>query len=297
MTRLQANFLMLLAGVLWGMGFVAQSTAMAHIGPLLFIGLRFVAATLSVLPFAFLEARKAEVPIDGRAWLAFTITGLFLFAGMAAQQFGLLTASVTNSGFLTGLYVVFVPFLSVVLFRLFPHPVVWPAAMAALAGIWMLSGGAISGLTTGDWLTILSAVFFALQVILIGQYASKTGRPVLLAVMQFTVCAALGLLGALALESIDGAAIWRAMPAILFSGIFSGGFAFTLQAVAQRYTPPSQAAILLASEAIFAAIFAAWLLGERIGPLGIAGCALIFAAIVAVEAIPPLLKRRSTIGT
>lgn len=295
MTRLQANLLLLTAGALWGMGFVAQSTAMAAIGPLLFIGLRFLAATISVIPFALIEARSAKTPVDRRALLAFSVTGLSLFTGMTAQQFGLLTATVTNSGFLTGLYVVFVPFLSVILFRTFPHPVVWPAAIVALTGIWLLSGGSMSALTVGDWLTILSAVFFALQVILIGRYGTPAGRPVLLATMQFAVCALLGLSGAVMFETISLEAIWRAMPSILFTGIVSGSIAFTLQTVAQSHTAPSQAAILLGSEAVFAAIFAAILLGERIGPLGYAGCALIFAAIVAVEAIPALIKRENTL--
>lgn len=293
MTRWQANALLLFSGAIWGMGFVAQSTAMASIGPLLFIGLRFAAASLSVLPFAIREARTAPPMSDG-GWAGLVSIGLLLFAGMTAQQFGLLTTSVTNSGFLTGLYVVMVPFLSVLVFRVWPNPVVWPAAACAFAGIWLLSGGSVSALKTGDWLTILCAAIWAVQVILIGRFAASTGRPIMLALVQFAVCATLGLLSAGLWETINLQAIRQVLPEILFAGVFSGGLAFTLQAVGQRYTTPAQAAIFLSSEAVFAAIFGAWLLGERIGPIGLLGCAMIFAAIIAVEALPAALERRES---
>lgn len=293
MSRLQANLLLLLAGAMWGMGFVAQSTAMQDVGPLLFIGLRFLAATIAILPFAWRESRHAASPLRREDWRGFLFVGVLLLSGMTAQQFGLLTTSVTNSGFLTGLYVVIVPLLGVALFREWPHPVVWPAAVAAFVGIWLLSGGGVSKLTIGDWLTILGAAIWALQLIKIARHAAHTGRPVTLAVTQFTVCAIGGLLLGVAFEPVDAAAIWRAMPEILYAGIFSGGIAFTLQAIGQRHTSAAQAAIFLASEAVFAGLFGAWLLGERLPPAGLLGCGLIFAAIIAVEALPPLFATKA----
>ena len=212
---------------------------------------------------------------------------------MIAQQFGMLTTSVTNSGFLTGLYVVLVPLFGVALFREWPHVVVWPCALAAFVGIWLLSGGKVSSLTTGDWLTILCAGLWALQLIMIARHAAHTNRPVTLAVTQFAVSAAGGLLLGALLEPIDLNAIISALPEILYAGIFSGGIAFTLQAVGQRYTTAAQAAIFLASEAVFAGIFAATFLGERLPAIGLIGCALIFAAIIAVEALPVVFARKA----
>ncbi|EKF18046.1 DMT family transporter [Nitratireductor pacificus] len=293
MSRFQANLLLLIAGAMWGMGFVAQSTAMSVIGPLLFIGLRFAIASISMLPFAIWEARRSPAALGSRDWRNFAVIGLLLFAGMTAQQVGLLTTTVTNSGFLTGLYVVMVPFLAVILFRQWPHAVVWPAALSALAGIWLLSGAGSVAFQPGDWLTIVCAAFWALQVIMIARSAANTGRPVTLAVTQFTVTAVLALGIALAIEPIEFAAIRLALPEILYAGIFSGGIAFTLQVVGQRYTTAPQAAIFLSTEAVFAALFGALFLGERLPPLGLAGCALIFAAILAVEIIPALRARRS----
>lgn len=293
MTRIQANLVLLLAGAMWGMGFVAQSTAMAAIGPLLFIGLRFLVATVSMLPFAMREGNRAERPVGAAAWRIFAMIGVLLFAGMAAQQFGLTTTSVTNSGFLTGLYVVMVPFIGVILFRQWPHPVVWPAALSALAGIWLLSGGSIGAFVVGDWLTILCALIWSLQVVYTGRQAVESGRPITLAVAQFATCAAIALLLALVFEPFDWAAVRAAAPEILYAGIFSGGLAFTLQAIGQRYTTAPQAAIFLSTEAVFAALFAAIFLGERISSLRLSGCALIFAAMLAVEIVPALLPRRT----
>lgn len=292
MTRVQANLVLLLAGAMWGMGFVAQSTAMAAIGPFLFIGLRFVFATLSMLPFALRESRKDGPMLASGDWRGFALIGLLLFGGMATQQVGLLTTTVTHAGFLTGLYVVMTPLFGILLFRRWPHVVVWPGALSALAGIWLLSGAGSVAFTVGDWLTILCAAFWALQVIFVDRHVHRTGRPVTLSVFQFAMCAVAGLAVAVVFEPIEPAAIMAALPEILYAGIFSGGIAFTLQVVGQRYTTAPQAAIFLSSEAVFAAIFGAIFLGERIPATGLAGCGLILAAILIVEVVPALMRRR-----
>ncbi|MDH6234340.1 drug/metabolite transporter (DMT)-like permease [Mesorhizobium soli] len=291
MTRIQANLLLLLAGAMWGMGFVAQSSAMGSVGPFLFIGLRFALATLVVLPFAIWEGRRAKQKLSMRNRLAFVWVGLMMLGAIVFQQIGLLSTTVTNSGFLTGLYVVMTPLFAVILFRNWPHPIVWPAALTAFAGIWFLSGGAIERLTVGDWLTVLAAAFCAMQVIFIARAASSTGRPITLAVTQFAISAVTGLTIALIHEPIDLAAIRIAAPEIVYAGIFSGGIAFTLQVIGQRYTTAPQAAIFLSSEALFAALFGALILGERLPASGFLGCSLIFAAILGVEVLPALLLR------
>ena len=292
MPRTQANLILLLAGLTWGMGFVAQSTAMEDIGPFLFIGLRFTLATVVVLPFALREARHSDRPLDRQGLKGLLWIGVVLFLGMASQQNGLLTTTVTNSGFLTGLYVVFTPILAVLVLREMPHFIVWPCALLALGGIFLLSGGNLSALSQGDLLTILCALFWAVQVILIGKFGKQTGRPLALSAIQFSVCAILGLTIAFVFETFDWVAIRAAGKEILFAGIFSSGVAFTLQAIGQRYTTPSQAAIFLSSESLFAALFGALLLGETMTGIGYAGCALIFLSMLLVEIVPELGKQK-----
>ena len=286
MRRASANLLLLLAGAVWGMGFVAQSTAMAAIGPMLFLGTRFLLATVAVAPFALRESRRASKPVDRPLVAGFIVCGSALFVGMAAQQIGLLTTSVTNSGFLTGLYVVFTPVIAFLSTRRLPHPVIWPAALSCLIGIWLLSGGALVSLRLGDCLTIFCALVFAVQVTLVGTYAQRSGRPLALAFAQFAVCAAAGIVCALFLEPIAWGALKNAAPEIAYAGVFSSALAFSLQVIGQRYTTAPQAAIFLSTEALFAAIFGWLVLGETLGTERLAGCLFIFAAIISVEIVP-----------
>lgn len=293
MTRTRANALLLVAGATWGMGFIAQSTAMDAIGPHLFIALRFVIASLAVLPLAWRETRRATAPLRPRDHLAHASVGMVFFLAMAFQQVGLLTTTVTNSGFLTGLYVVFTPLIAVLLFREWPHRVIWPAAALALLGIFLLGGGSLSALVVGDLLTVVCAVFWAAQVVLIGRVVRAGGRPMALAFTQFATCAGLAALVALATEPIAWEAIRRAGPEILYAGFVASAFAFTVQIVAQRHTTAPQAAIMLSSESLFAALFAALFLGERLAAIGLLGCLLLFASMLLVELVPLLRPRRA----
>lgn len=292
MSRHTANLLLLIAGAIWGMGFVAQSTAMDTLGPLQFIGLRFLVATLCIAPFALLEARRAPRPLATGDIKGFGLIGLVLFGGMVLQQVGLLYTSVTNSGFLTGLYVVFVPLITLLVLKVRPHPLIWPGVTMTFIGIWLLAGGQAVTLNRGDLLTIGCAVLWAIQLILIGRYAAGSGRPIALAFGQFAVSAALGLAAGFTLEPFDTAAISAAMPEILFAGVFASGVAFTLQIIGQRYTSTPQAAIFLSTESLFAALFGAIILGERIPATGYAGGLLIFAAIILVETGPAVWRRK-----
>lgn len=296
MSRSSANVLLLLAGAMWGMGFVAQATAMQDIGPFLFVALRFTVACIVVAPFAWLESRREQQrdrpPLSSSELRRFALIGVVLFAGMGTQQVGLLTTSVTHSGFLTGLYVVFTPLVAVALYRDWPHRVVWPASALALLGIALLSGVAPGGAVVGDLLTIGSAIFWALQVVLIGRFVGSSGRPLVLSFTQFAVTAFLAWLVALIFEPFVLANIRAALPSVLYAGIFASGIAFTLQVIGQRYTSAPQAAIFLSSEAPFAALFGYLFMAEQIARIGLVGCALILCAMLLVELYPQFTHYR-----
>lgn len=294
MTRLQANLVLLLAAAIWGGGFVAQSTAMAKIGPFWFVGLRFAIAAMAVLPFAMIEARRSTKAVATREWLSFATVGLALFGGAITQQVGLLTTTVTNSSFLTGLYVVFVPLISVIALRRYPHWVIWPGAAMSLTGIFLLSGGQMGNLTHGDFLSIICAFFWGIQIILAGLFVTATGRPLALCLTQFAVCSLCCLIIAPFVEAISIEAILSAGREILYVGIISSGLAFVLQVIGQRYTTAPQAAIFLSSEALFGGLLGALLLGELLPPTGYLGCAIIFTAMLMVEIVPTLGRRKSS---
>ena len=284
---------MLIAGLVWGLGFVAQETAMEDIGPLQFVAMRFSLATLALLPFVLRELRRASYALSPGDWWSVISVGIVFFLMMSTQQIGILGTSVTNAGMLTGLYVVLVPLINLALFRQLPSWFVWPASILAFAGIWLLGGGGLDRFTWGDGLIIICAVFSALQVIMVGRSVGRIGLPFTVATAQFAVSAVLGWVGFLSARSIDWAlepafsqaTFISALPEIAYAALVAGALAFTLQAVAQRYTNPGTAAILLSSEALFAALGGAVILAERLDLIGYAGCALLLLAIIITSAL------------
>jgi drug/metabolite transporter (DMT)-like permease len=293
MSRLRADLCLLLTAIIWGGAFIAQKTGMNGLGPFGFTGARFVLSFLVVLPFALKEARKAKA-LTRQDWIQSIILCTVFFLGVVMQQVGMMTTTVTNAGFLTVLYVVLVPFVAMFMFRRRPHWITAPACLMAFAGIWLLGGGSLSAFRYGDWLMLLCAVCFAVQVPLIGLMVQRTGRPLTFAVMQYAACAVAGLAVALACEGMSVAALQANLVQIGYAGLISGGIAYTLQAVAQQHTPPSDAAVILSGESFFAAIFGILLLGEHLTSAGRAGCALILAAMLLVETgvfLPAIFSR------
>ena len=301
MSRAAANSLLLLTAAIWGCAFVAQATAMAKMGPILFTGLRFLIAALVVLPFAIAEGGGRLLPGRGhsaagegrsRSWLGpMAILSSVFLLGQLTQQFGIMGTSVTNAGFLTALYVILVPIFGIALFRHWPHPVVWPAVLVALAGTWLLGGG-LDGLRPGDLWVMLSAVFWALQVVVLGQVVRHTGRPLFAVFAQSLSGGLIATVIALAIEPAAWQGVLAAAPELAVAGALSGGLALSLQAIGQRYTGAADAAVIFSAEAVFAALAAAVLLGERLSAAGWLGCGLILAGILAVQ-LAPLFRLRS----
>jgi len=215
--------------------------------------------------------------------------------GTVLQQYGIVITSVTNAGFLTAIYVVLTPILVTLFFKGRPHFLVWPASLFTLLGIYLLGGG-LTALNAGDLLMLVCAVFWALQVIFVGRLASTSGRPITIAVIQFASIGVICVFLSLFFESYSLQSLHNAWFEIFFAGALSGGVAFTFQAFGQQWTTPSDAAIMLSSEALFAALAAAVILGERIAPIGMVGCALIFSGILLVEVGPHYIKSRRTVA-
>jgi len=296
MSRPVAVLLLLIATVIWGLAFVAQKSAMDHLGPLSFSGTRFLLGGVALLPFAFAELKNKQVrlgDVSRQRWgMIGLLCGAFL-VGSLLQQYGLAVTSVTNSGFLTALYVLFAPLIAYLAVRAKPHPIIYLGAPLALVGIFYLNGGHLGALNFGDMLVIVSAVFWGAHVFLLGQLSRATALPVSLSAITFVsvglICLAFGL--PIEAPSIEGfAATWVQ---IVYTGLMSTAVAFTLQAIAQQHLPTANAAIVLSAESLFAALGGALILGERLSPVGYAGAALILFAIILVEAVPAITNRRA----
>lgn len=278
MTARSADLLVLLAALIWGLAYLMQKTAMTDVGALTFVASRASIAALVLLPFALREGGP-------RPWGWMLAGGLAWFAAAAVQQAGMITASVTNTAFLTALYVVVAPLLALALGRR-PDLRVWIGAGLAILGAFLLSGGRLATFGPGDWLVLASSVGWAVYM-LTTESAGRGARPLSYVCGVFAVVAVIAWPAALATEGWPGPALIPALPEIAFVGVMSSAVTFGLMAVAMRTIPAPRAAILLATEAVFAAVFAAILLGERLPALGWAGAGLILAAVLTVQLRKP----------
>lgn len=291
---LWADALMLITALIWGTTFVAQSLGMEHIGPFLYTGLRFALGSLVVLPLVLL-ARAPRVAPEHRRFskpmlLGSILLGGVLTIGINLQQIGLMFTTVTNSGFITGLYVILVPLLGLFM-GMRSGLGTWAGASLAVIGMLLLSVTAHYRIAFGDLLQMASAICWAVHVLLVGILASRYD-PIRVSFVQFAVCAAISLLLALALEEIQLEAAMLAAPAIAFGGILAVGIGFTLQVVAQKDAIASHAAIILSLEAVFAAI-AGWLvLNETLSLRGFIGCSLMLCGMLVAQLVPIYQQRR-----
>ena len=300
MTRLQANLLLLFIAMIWGSAFVAQVHGMDDLPPITFTGIRFLLGALIVAPLAWRDfrglRRRTERPRRNDFFGVIGL-GLLLTLGAVLQQTGLVTTSVTNTGFLTVLYVPLMPLVSWGLYRLRPHWTVWPSALGCLVGTWMLSGAGPVELQSGDLWVIASSLFWGLHVLFVGGVAERFNAPFFVAGGQFLACAVACLVWAALTESATLAGIERAALPILYTSFLSVGLAYTIQVIAQRHTLPTDAAIILSAETLFAALFGFLLMGDRLTPMGMGGCALIFVCIIVVQMAPQQPRaQRSTVA-
>jgi len=177
-----------------------------------------------------------------------------------------------------------------------PRAIVVGAGFVSLIGAWLLAtGGAFGPPNVGDALVLLADFAWATGIALTPIFLLRSGRPLLLAFVQYTVCAALAALCSALFESMAPGALVATAPTILFSGVVSGALAYTIQIFAQAHTPPAEAALILALESVFAALAGALLLSERLTSVGALGFALILVGAAAVE-IGPLFGRKAASG-
>ena len=278
--RLKADLTLLLVSVIWGSAFVAQRVAGQMGSVYLFNGARYLLAAVVVLPFALRIGRSMR-PLDRISPAQFKwmfIVGVVLFGGSAIQQVGLLYTTAGNAGFITSLYVVLVPILLFVIWREKIHWVSVVAVILAGVGAFFLSTGGAFEVRLGDLIELIGALFWTVHVIMLGKYAARF-ESMSFSVGQLVVCGMLNLALGLFLERsmpVNG----RLLAAILYTALFSLGLCYTLQIWAQRHTPPADAALILSLESVFAVLSGWLLLNEKLVPIQVFGCVLIFVAVL-----------------
>ena len=285
---------MVLATVIWGFAFSAQSSGMAYMGPVTFTALRSVIAvfSLAVLILILDLCRGKGVSFRGglssREEKFFLLRG-GLFCGLAitaasiCQQWGLRYISAGKTGFLTALYIVMVPLLGIA-FKRKTTFFLWLGVILALGGSYLLCGS-VSGFGPGEMLVVGCAFLYSIHILVIDHYAPRCDC-VRLSCIQFIVASFLAVPASLlAGEVWNMENIGKAMPYLLFCGAGSSAVAFTLQMICQKYVHPVTASLLMSLESVFAVLGGYLFLKERLSPRELLGCAVILGAIL-ISQIP-----------
>ena len=312
----RADLLLLLTAAIWGFGFVAQRYGMQYVGPFTYNGIRFILASLSLLPLITWRVRKnnIQIKLDKSLLLSCLLAGSCLFIGVNIQQLGIMATTAGNAGFITGLYVVFTPIFGIFLGRKTGRAT-WVGALLMLTGLYFLSTqGPFEGINPGDIVIVISAVFWAFHVLIIDRLVQKND-PLAISVGQFAVTGLCSLVAAFLIEPslfawmettgreflTSGLFYWKSLPTlidglntgavhisfirsalvpILYGGLVSVGIGYTLQVVAQRDAPPAHATIILCLEGGFAALGGILILQEPAGTRIIIGFTLALAGML-----------------
>lgn len=299
-TILRNSFLLFLTALIWGTSFVSQAKGMESMGPFTFTAARSLLGGLVLLPvILFRRSREAEKkPIPWRiTLLGGACCGLALTAASLFQQFGIMGTTVGKSGFITALYIIFTPILGIFLKRE-ASLIVWVGALAAVVGMYLLCIDGSFTIGTGDLLVLVCSVLFAVHILVIDHF-SPLADGVMLSCIQFFTCMIISGVLALIFEKPSfGQLIDGAVP-VLYAGVLSSGVGYTLQIVGQKGMNPTAAALILSLESVISSV--AGYLAYRVGFLTtdqtmtarqVAGCVVVFAAVILVQVPVPNRKRK-----
>ncbi len=272
--RLKADLLLFLVAIIWGTAFVAQGIAGRYHVAFLYNGVSFILAALILIPFI-----PRHIKITREQWLWMLVAGFILFAATALQQVGIFYTKVANAGFLTSLYTVFTPFLLFVGFREKPHRLDVIAVTMAVVGAFLLSTAGRLQVQPGDALETIGSIFWALHFVVLGKFASKF-KSISFAAGHFFISGLLNFIMGILFEKLNLLTPLPVLGAILYRATLSIGIGYTLQVWGQKHTPPTDAALILGLEAVFAVI-AGWIaLNQNLLPIQLVGCVIIFLAVL-----------------
>lgn len=276
----KSNVFLFITAIIWGFAFIAQKVGMKFLGPYTFNGVRFTLGSISLVPILLVFKNRDRGIEKGeiKVFKAGTLSGLILFLASSFQQVGLETTTAGKAAFITGLYIVIVPIFSIFLKR---HIAInsWIGAIISVIGLYFLCVKTDFTIEYSDFLELISGFLFAVQIMLIDNFANRFDA-IKLAFYQFLTCAVFSLLVAIFRENISFSAIRQGAVPILYGGIMSVGVAYTFQILGQKDADPNYASIIMSMETVFAAIGGFILLGEYMEMRQIIGCIFMFIGII-----------------
>lgn len=294
----KGNLMLLLTAFIWGSAFVAQSTGMNYIGPFTFLAIRSFLGVIALLPVIAFRASKQEKTVRQQnsrvkiTWIGGFFCGIVLGVASAFQQVGLGMTSAGKAGFITALYIVIVPIVSVFIGKKI-HLSTWFYLLIALVGFYLLSVKEGFSIGKGDLLVLCCAFCYSIHILTIDYFLNKGADTVKMSCIQFLVSGVLGLILTVLFETPSLASIWDAKIPLLYAGVLSSGVAYTLQIVGQKYTEPTIATLLMSLESVFAALTGWIVLHEVLSGKELLGCLLVFLAVILAQ-IPFPIKRKIT---
>ena len=292
--QLFSNICLIVAALIWGTAFVAQTTGMEHIGPLTFTNLRFLIGGFIVLPLAVKEIPNFKKSLNKKLIIIILLTGLSLLMGTYLQQYALQYTKIGNAAFLTILYVPFVPIISRFILKKRIHWSIWVSVSICLVGSYYLTVGNSFEAQFADFLVVVCAIFFALHCILIDEYFEIVNAPFTLATSQFLLCFLYSLPFVFIFEDPSLKGIYMELFELLYVGVMSSGVAYTLQIFGQRYVKPSTAAITFSLEGVFGSLAAWIILSQMLTTIQIFGCFLILLGVLTAQLIPLINKEAAS---
>ena len=280
--RIRGILALMIATVIWGSAFIAQSVGMDHIGPMTFQAVRCCLGGVFLVPVVFLFERDKRVFIqkwkNPKLWKTGIVCGAALFVAAGLQQVGLVYTTAGKAGFITAMYIVLVPILGIFLGNR-PSPVCWVSVIIAVSGLYLLSCMGATGINIGDVLMLGGALGFAVQITLVDRMAFDLDGLRLNAI-QALVCGLISALFMFAAEEPVLSDILSCWLPIGYAGILSMGIAYSLQIVGQKHLEPTPASLIMSLESVYAALFGWLFLKESMSLWETAGCILVFAAVI-----------------
>ena len=296
-----SSMLLLLAALIWGFAFTAQSLCTDYIGPFTYGTVRFFIGGTVLLPmipiYAKIEKKQADAsdnnPSDRpkslkKLFIGGILCGVFLCAASVLQQAGIETTTPGKAGFITALYVVLVPVFGIFLRKKTPL-IVWISVCLAVPGLYLLCVSSGFSIAKGDLLILGSALLFAFHILIIDHFSPLVNSVALSCIQFYTGAVFSGVL-MLIYEQPSINAIMQCLAPILYIGVFSTGVAYTLQVIMQKNTNPTVASLLLSFESVFSVIGGWLILGQTLTARELCGCILMFAAVI-LSQLPPDIFR------
>ena len=272
------TLLLMLTALIWGLAFVAQSSGSENIGAFTFNAIRSLIGAAVLLPLVISEMKKGRYPLKTTLWGGF-LCGLCLFIASTLQQFGIEKGTgAGKAGFITSLYSVMVPLIRLITGKR-TKLIIWISAVLSVTGLYLLCAGPSFSITGSDLLVLGCSLFFAFQILFIDSYSQKTSGILLSFIQLLTMC----FMSSVPMFAAERPTIGQILPSwlpVVYTGIFSMGVAYTLQIIAQKDSDPTVASVILSLESVFAAVFGAIILKESMSLKEIAGCVLIFTAVI-----------------